>query len=101
MNKKKISDILFILILVSFIITSVSGFLYYKDVVSTFSLPSIKYSPKGDTKSYILDSSDNIVQEIPINTVKKSKYFLLYSCSFLNCLRYLIIAMINQQKPPV
>lgn len=66
MNKKKISDILFILILVSTIILSISGFLYYQDVVSTFSIPSIKYAPKNDKKSYILDSDNNIVQEISL-----------------------------------
>lgn len=66
MNKRKISDILFSLILVSFIITSISGFLYYQDVVSTFSLPDIHYSKKGDTKSYILDNKKNLVQEISI-----------------------------------
>ena len=62
MNKRKVSDILFSLILVSFIITSVSGFLYYNDVVSTFSLPDIKYTQKDDTKSYILDNKKILKQ---------------------------------------
>lgn len=74
MNKRKISDILFTLILVSFIITSISGFLYYQDVVSTFSIPNIKYSPKGDQKSYILDKDKNLVQEIPIKKEYQVNY---------------------------
>ena len=74
MNKRKVSDILFSLILVSFIITSVSGFLYYNDVVSTFSLPDIKYTQKDDTKSYILDNKKNLVREISI----KKNYQVTY-----------------------
>ena len=67
MNKRKISDILFILILVSFIITSISGFLYYQDVVSTFSIPHYSYKKISDKKSLILDKNNDIVREIPIS----------------------------------
>ncbi len=66
MNKKKITDILFILILVSTIVLSISGFLYYQNVVSTFSIPNIKYIKTTDKKSYILDNDNNIVQEISL-----------------------------------
>lgn len=67
MNKKiKFLDILFILFLVSTIIFSISGFLYYQNVVSSFSLPNFNYLSIDDKKTYILDDDNNLIREISL-----------------------------------